>query len=314
MKSLKIFLTLFIFNFALLIGVAEAQWWVSGGNVSWPHGNMFVKGKTTLNGNLSHYGNDFMSSIYGSIPQTQNIIYANQESWWGALAVINYWGKDFRGEALQSNSRLMGLDVKAISTGDSLLSPHGIQIQSHLGGDSGAVWKGNVRDIIGSNVTLTVGNYVPDNVDPDWSFLTAYHAAIDELNTTFIDTLGYSSFYGYSFRFGDGNKKRYKETRSFFSDLNSYNASTKILDGNAYHFYGKGDYPSYFGGAMIQKVYTPDVSDPPTQGEIDSEFGSASVAGSGFTAYINDNGEGSAFYQVVSDGTKWWVFSASAAQ
>jgi len=89
---------------------------------------------------------------------------------------------------------------------------------------------------------------------------------------------------------------------SFYSDGNSFGSYATVSD--LYHFYGAGDYPSYFGGAMIQKVYTSDVSNPPTRGELDSEFGSASDVGSGFTVYIDDNGEGSAFYQVVSDGTK----------
>lgn len=306
----KIFFFLIIF---LLSSLSNAQWLVSGGNVSWPYGNMFVKGHSTLNGSLKYYGDDFMQNVYGSIPQTQHRLYANQESWWGALAVINYWGKSYKGDILQPDSRLLGLDIKSISTGDSLLSPFGIQIQSHLGGDSGAVWKGNVKDIIGANVTLTVGDYIPKGVDPNWSFITAFHASIDELSTTFVDTLDYTSFYGYEFRFGSGNKKRFKETRSFFSDLTSYNASTKILNGNAYHFYGQGDYPSYFGGAMIQKVYTYDLGDPPSEAELESFFGSSSAVGAGFTAYVDDNGEGQLFYQVVSDGSRWWVFTATQA-
>ena len=80
-----------------------------------------------------------------------------------------------------------------------------------------------------------------------------------------------------------------------------------------YHFYGSGDYPSYFGGAMIQKVYTPDVSNPPTRSELESIFGMPEDVGAGFNIFIDDNGQGSDFYQVVSDGNLWWVFTASAA-
>jgi len=306
----KIFFFLIVF---LLSSFTHAQWFVSGGNVSWPYGNMFVKGHSTLNGSLKYYGDDFMQTVYGSIPQTQHRIYANQESWWGALAVINYWGKNYKGDILQSDSRLLGMDIKAISTGDSLLSPHGLQVQSHLGGDSGSVWKGNVKDIIGVNLTMTVGNYIPKGVDPNWSFMTLFHAAVDEVNTTLVDTLDYTSLYGYEFRFGNGNNKRYKETRSFFSDLTSYNASTKILNGNAYHFYGQGDYPSYFGGAMVQKVYTYDVENPPTRGELESLFGTPEEAGSGFNVFIDDNAESANFYHIVSDGIRWWVFTADQA-
>lgn len=305
-----------IFFFLIVIILSSnsfAQWLVNGGNVSWPYGNMYVKGKTKLNGNLFKNGDDFAYSFFGGYPSTQNLIYANQESWWGALSVVNYWGKDYKGEILMPDSRLMGMDIKALSTGDSLLSPHGLLVQSHLGGDSGAVWKGNVKDIIGINVTATVGNYIPKGVDPNWSFMTLFHAAVDEINTTFVDTLGYTSLYGYEFRFGNGNKKRYKETRSFFSDLTSYSAATKILNGKAYHFYGQGDYPSYFGGAIIQKVYTYDVHDPPSTADLESFFGPAEQAGAGFNVFINDNDESANFYHIVSDGSIWWVFTASQA-
>ncbi len=306
----KIFFFLIVF---LLSSFTQAQWFVSGGNVSWPYGNVFVKGKTHFNGNLSNYGNDFAQYFFGGTPSTQHLIYANQESWWGALSVVNYWGKEFKGEILMPDSRLLGMDIKALSTGDTLLSPHGLQVQSHLGGDSGAVWKGNVKDIIGINTTMTVGNYTPKGVDPNWSFMTLFHGAVDEINTTFIDTMDYTALYGYEFRFGSGNKKRFKETRSFFSDLTSYNASTKILNGNAYHFYGQGDYPSYFGGAMIQKVYTYDVLNPPDKSELDALFGTPEEAGSGFNVFIDDNAESSNFYHIVSDGLRWWVFTAAQA-
>ena len=80
-----------------------------------------------------------------------------------------------------------------------------------------------------------------------------------------------------------------------------------------YHFYGSGYYPSYFGGATIQKVYTHDTENPPTRDDLDNAFGTPETPVAGFTAYINEANESSNFIQVVSDGQIWWVFTASQA-
>lgn len=42
MKSLKIFITLFILNCTLFIGTANAQWWTQGGKLIWPYGNVEI--------------------------------------------------------------------------------------------------------------------------------------------------------------------------------------------------------------------------------------------------------------------------------
>jgi len=60
-------------------------------------------------------------------------------------------------------------------------------------------------------------------------------------------------------------------------------------------------------------VHTDNVSNPPTDAELDAIFGAPGTVGAGFTAYINDNGDGNNFYQVVSDGTNWWIFTATKA-
>ncbi|MBE0538099.1 MAG: hypothetical protein IH620_00180 [Ignavibacterium sp.] len=43
MSSIKIFLTLFILNSTFLIDTANAQWWIQGGNLIWPYGNVSVQ-------------------------------------------------------------------------------------------------------------------------------------------------------------------------------------------------------------------------------------------------------------------------------
>jgi hypothetical protein len=55
------------------------------------------------------------------------------------------------------------------------------------------------------------------------------------------------------------------------------------------------------------------VSNPPTLAQLTSIFGTPAAVGKGFTAYINDNGAGTNFYLIASDGTNWWIFSGTKA-
>ncbi len=66
-------------------------------------------------------------------------------------------------------------------------------------------------------------------------------------------------------------------------------------------------------GGLTLPVSTVDVSNPPTDAELDSEYGTPATVGAGYTRYIDDNGAGTAFYQCVSDGTNWWVFTGTKA-
>jgi len=67
----------------------------------------------------------------------------------------------------------------------------------------------------------------------------------------------------------------------------------------------------YFGigppDPIIPRVAAQDVSDPPTDAELDAIFGDPSVLGEGYTGYINDDAGGVNNYIVwVSDGK--WVY------
>ncbi|MBE0572989.1 MAG: hypothetical protein IH618_15710 [Ignavibacteriaceae bacterium] len=79
MKTLFLFL---ILNCSFLIGTANAQWWVRGGNLLWPYGNvdiakdLTVSGETTLDSNTTIDGNldvtgDF--TLTGDLVVTGNI-------------------------------------------------------------------------------------------------------------------------------------------------------------------------------------------------------------------------------------------------
>lgn len=61
------------------------------------------------------------------------------------------------------------------------------------------------------------------------------------------------------------------------------------------------------------EVDTTDVSNPPTDAELDSAFGAPATVGAGFVAFIDDNAGGANFYQVASDGTNWWISTFTKA-
>jgi hypothetical protein len=67
------------------------------------------------------------------------------------------------------------------------------------------------------------------------------------------------------------------------------------------------------GAATFIEIDTTDVSNPPTDAELDAIFGTPDEAGAGFTALVNDNSAGSNEYLVWSDGSAWWYASGTKA-
>lgn len=55
------------------------------------------------------------------------------------------------------------------------------------------------------------------------------------------------------------------------------------------------------------------VSNPPTDAELDAAFGTPRQAGAGFNILINDNGADTNYYRVSSDGTSWWYDTLTKA-
>ena len=60
-------------------------------------------------------------------------------------------------------------------------------------------------------------------------------------------------------------------------------------------------------------VNTANVSNPPTDAELDSAFGTPATVGTGFYAAVNDNNAGTNVYLVLSDGTSWWFNAMTKA-
>ncbi len=66
-------------------------------------------------------------------------------------------------------------------------------------------------------------------------------------------------------------------------------------------------------GHLRLVISTPNVSNPPTDAELDAAFGTAAEVGAGFIRLIDDNAAGADFYLVASDGSNWWIFTGTQA-
>jgi hypothetical protein len=66
-------------------------------------------------------------------------------------------------------------------------------------------------------------------------------------------------------------------------------------------------------GTIKIKVSTANTSNPPTDAELDSEFGTPATVGAGYLALLDDNGGGANVYLVISDGTNWWYEALTKA-
>jgi hypothetical protein len=72
---------------------------------------------------------------------------------------------------------------------------------------------------------------------------------------------------------------------------------------NEWHFYGEGDYPSFFGGEIRQTEKDITASTPPTQVQLISALGSPSAhPDASLMVKVTDG----THYRVFSDGTSWF--------
>jgi len=65
-------------------------------------------------------------------------------------------------------------------------------------------------------------------------------------------------------------------------------------------------------GDITQRVVSSNVSNPPTDAELDALFTGPATKGTGWTVYIDDS-DSDNFYQVVASGSLWMIFTAAKA-
>ena len=65
--------------------------------------------------------------------------------------------------------------------------------------------------------------------------------------------------------------------------------------------------------ALKLDVIESDVSDPPTDAELDALFGTPGSVGRGWHKFIKDTSSGGKLYLIVSDLSNWWTFTGTLA-
>ena len=63
-------------------------------------------------------------------------------------------------------------------------------------------------------------------------------------------------------------------------------------------------------GQLRLAVATADVSNPPTDAELDAAFGTPAEVGPGFLRLLNDNAGGANLYLIASN---WWILTSTKA-
>lgn len=240
----KIFLLSFFVSF-LFVSPSQAQWWVKGGNLIWPYGNVTVEKNLSVNGVI------------------KNIRYANTGEWNESNTIIN--------DSLRIAGNFIPNSIITDIQIDGFTAKNKFQ-NGNINIDNG-VWftqsSGNINDefsISASNSTIWIKKTTNDTIP----FAFANRSRI------FTNLAGnyLRNYYGYYTRADAWQKLNIENAYNFYSDGTSF--STNSFTTNLYHFYGLGDYPSYFGGVVRAKSFQlnalntapANASDTGTAGEI----------------------------------------------
>lgn len=110
-------------------------------------------------------------------------------------------------------------------------------------------WKTNDVKISGTENIISLGD-VPDSTTLVWNNTGLYGSriTINEENKTATATRFPMPVYGNYFQLNGGSNYKYPYLYSFYSNL--VDGNTNEIE-RGYHFYGKGNFPSYFGGNIL---------------------------------------------------------------
>lgn len=288
----KIFFFLIVF---LLSSVTPAQWWVSGGNASWPHGNVSItRGMFKAYNSYSALAQDNGFHFFGSY-QSSPAFSSTRPG--GSVNIFEQFNEPIN--SIMSTLSVYGLykqKTNSSNLSQSIGSPRGLQLKL-------------VTQFDNKHQNSAFASGIDIEINHSGNYTLGYSYGL-RLVSQLTDTGGVNYHYGIYLDIPWGTSTGlYQNYYAFYSNIQNRDY---ILN-KSYHFYGEGDSPSYFGGPMIQKVYTYEVSNPPTRSELESLIGVPGDLDPGYNIFIDDNGEGHNLYYIVSDGSRWWVFTAAQA-
>ncbi len=177
------------------------------------------------------------------------------------------------------------------STADADAYSMRVGLPNDLSGNNiGAVWFGSQADVIGTDIGIETGESYVIGVFQKDRVAAIGMAAIDAVAT--IVGVGTKAF------------QFFNPASGVVFSIASDDTDTLITPESGTELALAGVVKATDG--VRGKHSTADVTNPPTDAELDSAFGTPSTVGAGFTATLDDNGAGTAMYLVASDGTNWW--------
>lgn len=90
------------------------------------------------------------------------------------------------------------------------------------------------------------------------------------------------------------------------------NLDADKLDGNEASAFAAAAHNHGTNG-VVTKNSTADVTNPPSDSELDTAFGTPVTVGAGFIGILDDDGAGANVYLAASDGTNWWYTALTKA-
>lgn len=144
-----------------------------------------------------------------------------------------------------SASWLFPIEHRTDYYNDTLQTVSGVANLLKIDGTGTPIWKSSTVTIAGQETQVNIGD-LPDSTTLNYSASSTIgnNVILSEENMTASETRYPMQIKGYNFRLGTNNNYILPKLYSYYSDLSTGN----IEDG--YHFYGEGDYPSYFGGDL----------------------------------------------------------------
>lgn len=176
------------------------------------------------------------------------------------------------------------------------------------------VWWSMNQPSVPKNVTLRLRR---DSVSGAVLASNAQGATIDssaghdrQWSTTYNDNTPTTGRYVLTFQRTAGGVNVFSDTREFSLTAQSPNPARLPISAAGQVLKSDGSVPEW---ASVAEYSTANVTNPPTDAELDSTFGTPATVGAGFLGVVNDNNGGTNEYLCWSDGANWFYTTGTKA-
>lgn len=129
-------------------------------------------------------------------------------------------------------------------------------------------------------------------------------------NTTYNDNAPTTGRYVLTFQRTAGGVNVFSDTREFSLTAQSPNPARLPISAAGQVLKSDGSVPEW---ASVAEYSAANVTNPPTDAELDSAFGTPATVGAGFLGVVNDNNGGTNEYLCWSDGANWFFVTGTKA-